>query len=50
MELVGNAGTNPPKHFLGTTDDKSLVFKTNSLERMRIESNGQLFKVGALAP
>ena len=29
--LSGNAGTNPPTQFIGTTDAKSLVFKTNAI-------------------
>ena len=27
---TGNAGTTPGTHFLGTTDDKALIFKTNN--------------------
>ena len=38
----GNAGTNGPTDFLGTTDSKPLVFKTNSLERMRIANSGRV--------
>jgi hypothetical protein len=38
--LTGNAGTNPPAHFVGTTDNKALVFKTQSTERMRIGQGG----------
>jgi len=29
--LTGNAGTNPPTNFLGTTDQQPLVFKVNNL-------------------
>ncbi len=28
--LTGNAGTNPPTNFLGTTDNQSLIFKVNN--------------------
>ncbi|HMC98811.1 MAG TPA: hypothetical protein VKH37_01615, partial [Ferruginibacter sp.] len=28
--ITGNASTNPPTHFLGTTDAKALVFKVNN--------------------
>lgn len=28
--ITGNSGTNPPTNFLGTTDAKALVFKTNN--------------------
>ncbi len=38
----GNAGTNGPTDFLGTTDNKPLVLKTNNLERMRIANNGRV--------
>ncbi|MBI3503025.1 MAG: hypothetical protein HY063_14640 [Bacteroidetes bacterium] len=38
--LAGNAGTNPPTDFIGTTDAKDFVMKTNGVERMRISSAG----------
>ncbi len=34
--LTGNSGTTPGTNFLGTTDAKDLVFKTNNIERMRL--------------
>jgi hypothetical protein len=37
---TGNSGTNPSTNFLGTKDNKALVFKTNNAERMRINSTG----------
>ena len=40
--LEGNAGTNPSNNFLGTTDDTSLVLRTNDSERMRVLNNGQV--------
>ena len=40
--LVGNAGTTPGTNFIGTTDAKDLVFKTNSTEKMRITSGGNV--------
>jgi len=40
--LLGNGGTNPAVNFIGTTDAKGLVFKTNKTERMRILSNGRV--------
>ncbi|HEY8936018.1 MAG TPA: tail fiber domain-containing protein [Cyclobacteriaceae bacterium] len=36
--LTGNSGTTPGTNFIGTTDDKDLVFKTNGTENMRIIS------------
>ena len=34
--LTGNSGTNPGTNFIGTTDDKDLVFKINNEESERI--------------
>jgi hypothetical protein len=47
--LFGNAGTNPTTNFLGTTDNKDLVFKTNSFERMRITKDGWV-GIGTVTP
>ena len=38
--LVGNTGTNDAINFLGTTDAQDLVFRSNNVERMRINSDG----------
>ena len=38
--MGGNANTNPANNFIGTTDNKDLVIKTNSSERMRIGKTG----------
>lgn len=38
--LTGNAGTNLGTNFVGTTDNKAVVFKTDNKERMRIKTNG----------
>ncbi len=35
--LTGNAGTNPSKHFLGTTDNQALEVRVNSQRALRIE-------------
>ncbi len=40
--LTGNAGTNPSTNFLGTTDAKDLVIKTENVERMNINSVGKI--------
>nr|MBK9653482.1 hypothetical protein [Bacteroidota bacterium] len=40
--ITGNANTNPGTQFIGTTDLKDLVFKTNGVERMRINANGKI--------
>ena len=38
----GNAGTNPATHFIGTTDNVALVFRTNNTEKMRITASGNV--------
>ncbi len=47
--LTGNAGINPVNNFLGTTDSKALVFRTNNIERMRIIAGGK-FGFGTILP
>ncbi|MDN5356162.1 MAG: trimeric autotransporter adhesin [Rikenellaceae bacterium] len=47
--LTGNAGTTPGTNFIGTTDAKDLVFKTNSTEIMRITSGGNV-GIGTTSP
>ncbi len=42
--LNGNSGTNPPSNFIGTTDNKDLVFKTNNVERFKIAQGAMFFK------
>ncbi|MEM6380557.1 MAG: hypothetical protein AAF705_20400, partial [Bacteroidota bacterium] len=38
----GNSDTRPDVHFLGTRDDKDLVFKSNDQERINITAAGQM--------
>ena len=40
--LNGNAGISGNNNFLGTTDAKPLVLKTNGVERMRINKTGKI--------
>lgn len=43
---TGNAGTDPASNFIGTTDVRDLVFRTNNTERVRIQnSTGRLTTV-----
>src|SRR5271169_451142 len=44
-ELTGNGGTNPPGNFLGTTDDRPVVIKTNNSEAVRVNSGTATSKV-----
>ena len=46
---LGNAGTNPATHFVGTTDNVALVFRTNNTEKMRITAGGNV-GIGTTAP
>ena len=43
---TGNSGTTPGVNFIGTTDAKDFVFKTNATEKGRVKSNG-LWQFGA---
>lgn len=39
--ISGNSSTNTT-HFLGTTDNQDLIFKTNDIERLRLLSSGSI--------
>jgi len=38
----GNPEIDPSTHFLGTLNNKPLIFKTNNIERMRLDTNGRV--------
>ena len=44
---TGNGGTNPTNNFLGTTDAQDLNLATNSAEKMRVLSNGDVWVDGS---
>lgn len=46
--LTGNSGTNPPDNFIGTTDDKPLIFKLNNQQTFKLE--GQSINIGSGIP
>lgn len=48
--LLGNAGTNVATNFLGTTDNNSVAFRTNNLERMRVSYTGNVSIGAAIDP
>lgn len=48
--LNGNAGTNSSTDFVGTTDNQSLVFKTNNTEKLSISENGRFIAYGISQP
>lgn len=47
--LTGNTGTAPATNFVGTTDNKPLVLRTNNVERMRVLQNGRV-GIGTTVP
>lgn len=48
--LSGNTGTNPSSNFIGTTDDKNIVFKRKSEEVMQIYPGGNIVFTGSTNP
>ena len=47
--LTGNSGTTPGTNFIGTTDNKDLVFKTNGTEAFRATSTNRI-GIGTITP
>ena len=47
--LIGNAGLDPARHYLGTIDAVPLILKTNAIERIRITENGYI-GIGTATP
>jgi hypothetical protein len=45
--LSGNAGTTPGTNFLGTTDNKDLIFKTNNVQTGFISDDGLSIQFGS---
>ncbi|MCQ9635761.1 hypothetical protein MP477_12410 [Chryseobacterium sp. WG23] len=48
--LTGNAGTVSGTNFIGTTDNQSLVFKTNNAEKVKITENGRFIFFNVATP
>ena len=40
--MGGNTGTNPNNQFIGTTDNKDVVFKSNNIEALRLKADGNI--------
>ena len=49
-DLLGNSATNPSVNFVGTTDDKDLVFKRNNIRAGRIEAVNTSLGVNSFNP
>lgn len=47
--LFGNSGTNATTNFIGTTDNQSLAFRTNNVERLFLSDIGNV-GVGTITP
>lgn len=47
--MTGNSATDPNTNFVGTTDNKDVVFKTNALERVRFTKDGWV-GIGTVTP
>ncbi len=46
--MIGNANIDPTTQFMGTTDNKDFVVRTNNIERMRIKNTGVIEALGGL--
>lgn len=46
--MTGNAGTNPATQYIGTSDNKDVVFKANGQESLRLGANGDIRLFGSL--
>jgi|GEM_PF-3046829 len=47
--LTGTGGTDPSRNFLGTTDNVALGFRTNNIERVRVDTVGNV-GIGTTTP
>ena len=47
--MAGNANTDPITHYIGTSDNKDVVFKSNGTELLRLKSNGDISLLGSLS-
>jgi len=48
--LTGNAGTTPGTNFIGTTDNKDVIFKRNGVQSGLLNANNTSFGVSSLNP
>lgn len=48
-KMGGNVGTNPGTQFIGTSDNKDVVFKANGQESIRLGADGTIRLLGSLS-
>ena len=46
--MTGNLNTNPATQFMGTSDNKDFVFRTNNTERLRLTGTGTILVPGLI--
>lgn len=46
--MNGNEGTDPSEHFIGTSDEQDVVFKSNATEILRLKSDGGISLLGSI--
>ena len=47
---TGNAGTNIATNFMGSTDNVAVAFRSNNVERLRINTNGEVIAGNTASP
>lgn len=48
--ILGNAGTNIATNFMGSTDNVAVAFRSNNIERLRINTNGEVIAGNTASP
>ncbi len=48
--ILGNAGTNIATNFMGSTDNVAVAFRSNNIERLRLNTNGEVIAGNTASP